>query len=835
MCQGGFLAVLLLAGNLHAAPGFDTSSPVNYFSSIANRFFITQTNFIIPLPWPVFVPGVGFQNGLPTNISTGFIPVYPTNYYTPSVHRILQLSANVYDASTNKTSAAPDDFDYPSVFWPVFGANFTTDPTQPNIWIKGYVEVTNAVGANADYNFPAYSLSVSSDRLAILMNAIGGSNNFNVYGVPWIIGAKKGLPNLNQVSLESFSAITRKLQIVKPSLTADRSTWHTNVQYIVGISNAVVVEAWNSYQSNYSRAVDMGCSDALAMTLTNENGVISPAAVFSTNFVSNNQITVLSNAWSGAGQNWSSNITSSFRFPLLTSVNFMPGDIYSTNTVRTGTFVYVANPLSAGFENTVGYPLPRLGMNLTNRLRFVMVDHATGRVIDYVQLDGMVGQRDFTGAGEMMGPDDWGPGGVWDTNRIPTGSGIINAELSGIENQIEISQEPPPFVVGGYYTPVFSNDWNSAVVQSMGFSSIAGAAQSFNAFFNKNTTVNSNLSMQVPFTPTRTVCVYYTWQANDPLVHYTLSDLIDLTGIIGAPWTNWVNTNLINGFLGQINQRYMPWGGSLNGGIADYNMNLSLKDPMVTRSDDWNFPAGSLNFGSIGSVHRGTPWQTVYLKSAPVDPTLWLNWIGDVSPTDATVSQPKNDWHLVPLLAPLLNPVDPRQLSSANQPDFAALLDGLAVVTNSAPSVYLTMSSNSLQAAIIADGVNALRAAQPGGIFMNLGDILAAPELSVSSPWFDFSGNGDPLTDSDYELIPSQLLARLRPDSVGSVMPGNGGLQIVFTGMDGFAYQVQASTNLTDWVPLATEFTTNGTFVFTDPAGVGLAKRYYRTSLLPNN
>jgi len=116
-----------------------------------------------------------------------------------------------------------------------------------------------------------------------------------------------------------------------------------------------------------------------------------------------------------------------------------------------------------------------------------------------------------------------------------------------------------------------------------------------------------------------------------------------------------------------------------------------------------------------------------------------------------------------------------------------------------------------------------------------VGDVLAAPELSMSSPWLDFSGNGYPLTDSDYELIPSQLLALLRTDSVGSVMPANGALQIQFSGMDGYAYEVDASTNLTDWIPLATEFTTNGSFLFTDPAGTGLSKRYYRTSLLPKN
>jgi hypothetical protein len=810
-CKGGFLAVLLLAGNLHAAPGFDTSSPLNYFSSVADKFLKAQAGLSI------------------TNI-----PVYPTNYYTPSTHRLLQLAANIYDASTNKTSVAPDDFDYPSVFRPVFGISSTDGTT--NIFISGYVEVTSTNPASADYNFPAYSLMVPSDLATVVSDINAGSNNFSVYEVPWVIGAKKGLPNFNQISLESFSAITRKLQIVKPSLTAPRSAWHTNVQYVVAISNAVVVEAWNSYANPYPRAVDMACLDTLAMTLTNENGIITPATDYSTNVSFGMQLpTIASGSWSGAGINFSSNISGSFRFPLLTAATFLPGDIYSTNTVRTGTFVYVPNPLTAGFETTAGYPLPQFGLNISNRVRFVMVDHVSGRVIDYVQLDGMGGQRSLTSAGEMDGNDDWGPGGVWDTNRLPIGSGNLNAQLLGIENQIIASQQVPTIQNPSYPTPVTAKDWNTAVTQAMGFSSIAAAANSFNAFFNKNTNVNNLTVMQVPFTPTRTVCVYYTWQANDPLVHYTLSDLTDLIFATFAPQTNWVYDNIILTNLGQINGRYMPWGGSINGGDLDYNTNLTLKDPMVTRSDDWSFPAGSLDFSSIGSVHRGTPWQTVYLKSAMTDPILWQKWTGNSSPSDAAISQPKNDWHLVALLGPLLNPIDPRQLFSVNQPDFAALLDGFTVLTNSNPPAYLVMSSNSPQATIIADGVSALRASQPGGIFTNVGDVLAAPELSVNSPWLDLSQSSYFLTDSDYELIPSQLLALLRTDSVGSVASANGALQIQFTGMDGYAYEVEASTNLTDWVPLATEFTTNGTFVFTDPAGTSPAKRYYRTSLLPNN
>jgi len=44
---------------------------------------------------------------------------------------------------------------------------------------------------------------------------------------------------------------------------------------------------------------------------------------------------------------------------------------------------------------------------------------------------------------------------------------------------------------------------------------------------------------------------------------------------------------------------------------------LSLKDPMVGRSDDWEFPTNRLpNIGWLGRIHRGTPVANGLSKSA---------------------------------------------------------------------------------------------------------------------------------------------------------------------------------------------------------------------------
>ena len=42
----------------------------------------------------------------------------------------------------------------------------------------------------------------------------------NVYGVPWIIGAKKGFPNFNELAMENAFQLTRKLQVTRTSTNA---------------------------------------------------------------------------------------------------------------------------------------------------------------------------------------------------------------------------------------------------------------------------------------------------------------------------------------------------------------------------------------------------------------------------------------------------------------------------------------------------------------------------------------------------------------------------------------------------------------------------------------
>ncbi len=61
--------------------------------------------------------------------------------YRPAVQRVLQLAANIYDATTNNTFALGKDF--PTVFRPLFQA----EQSNGNVFVNGYTNVSPAVAS----------------------------------------------------------------------------------------------------------------------------------------------------------------------------------------------------------------------------------------------------------------------------------------------------------------------------------------------------------------------------------------------------------------------------------------------------------------------------------------------------------------------------------------------------------------------------------------------------------------------------------------------------------------------------------------------------------------
>jgi hypothetical protein len=830
----GALAVLLWFAGIQGGPGqpLRMDTPIGFFTDTANRL----------------LANAGYTFGVSN------IQVWPVNLYTPSVHRILQVAANLCDATgglgrqerffpiVQPELASGGSPNLPSVFRPVFGHA----GLQSSIYIVGYVEATDASMAGLG---PA-PVPVMRDLCSPRDRALLGENrNDMVYGLPVVIGARKGFPNFNEFAMETMIQLTREIEFRRPDATPLAPVNQTNQMFLLCISNVFGMEAWNSYQAAYPRGLQVTAAVDSFATLSNELGT-----VLMSNVMTRSSATYVSaNTWTGymAG--------GALKLPLdpATNNSIVLNGAYVQST---GQFTNAAAP----FERGLGFPVPHFWLSLRTRARFILADTGVSpnRIIDYVNLDSTQSPLDITlkagtnGLCEAVYIPDGGPGSLWCTNRL------VNADASptyGVLNQIGIC-------LGSIQPGANAGRWNNAANGVIGTT-----ADAINYFRGQlfNTALTQTNKFYAPYNATRTMFWETSWQANDPLVHYTVSDLtspalatncvqVDSRGL-GSTMSN----------LGRINGRYQPWGtppGETLSGSAQDTYNLTLKDPRITRSDDWDFPtAEALSPSWLGRVHRGTPWQTVYLKSALVDYVRWRPWTGnmlvvtnmgqistnlvalynanlqDVSEWsamtyDALFTNPTNDWRLASLLAPLFNTDDPHTLFSVNQPSasaWATVLDGLSALTNVSPAECdaVVMSSNSVQAGIIASAINARRILWPGGQFRDIGDVLLTPELGVASPWLSQKTNL--LTDAAYEALPAQLLSRLRPDSFGSVARSGEAARVGFTGADAYGYTVQVSSNLVDWMTISTNFPINGSFQLIEALPPGSPKDFYRTVLLP--
>jgi hypothetical protein len=557
--------------------------------------------------------------------------------------------------------------------------------------------------------------------------------------------------------------------------------------------------------------------------------------------------------WPGYTNIYPSQAPGSFQIPLQTNFAAVPVSMYRFNSGAP----FLTTNLYLWYEtNATGFgqnPQPHWGLTMTNNLQVIMVDHNTQRLIDYVQLMGPNSIRDISD--EILTDDT---NGFWNT-------ALYKGMPAGISQQYSTSQGQNILTVNNNYnTALWGNTPQKTAYDGInGFRIFTMGAKTFlftyTGYMPDPTQMGmakTTNSMQMPYTPTATTVQDIVWQANDPLVHYMASDLINPTAGTGLQLhLNWP------GNLGQLNQRYQPWGGSPATGMGT-NL-LAIKDPLVTCSDDWDFPDSQpLEVSWLGRVHRGTPWQTVYLKAPDVlsypnnfgiyglnGANVWVNWTGDVNATDAAAMSPVQDWHLASLLACMFNTNDLRSLFSANNPDpnaWQALLDGLTALTNNLTDVQLqsltppqfgviVMSSNSPQASAIADAVEVARTGQPVQFFADVGDILAIPQLTVDSPFLNWSDNVQQqrgISDEAYEIIPSQLLPLLRADSIGSVATANGQVVVQFTGYDSHSYAIEVSSNLVDWTSISTNCPVGGVFSFTNSPTLNANPQFYRSILL---
>lgn len=872
-------------------------TPLRFFTNAADRLLRHQS-----ARWLVGNSNYFFAT-FNTNLSFGIsaIPVEVNGrfVYSSAVNRLLQLAANIYDASTNHSALYGKD--YPSVFRPFFRVdNFH------NVYITGFEDVSVVPPAySPPETDPVFSAPTNAVYLATLA---ANTYHTNIFGVPWIVGAKKYMPGFNQFYQLTYGLVSRDLMIIKPGYGAQLPSFTTNQMYSFAITNKFGFSLWNPYTTNFPvLELRISFNNWLTQTLTNDdlgfnNSPYRPQLNFNTNNTIVLQTSYFPNwpgtVWQGIPPNTAiSGVQLPFLIPMNVTVPLLTNAVY-----------YYGNPgpVAAlggwpGFSPNVGWQLngrsdqlPTFGLQTTNRLQVFVLDKGSDgyfHVLDYVHFAGPEGSQNLNTL--LADPDSTGvPAWMFSTNSY-NGS----ATPYGVVNQINVSRgtETSANTLAPLKMPV---GIPQAVVQLLGPEK---AAQTFfNAFYNVNSLqyglyrvggkpyYNTNNWAQAPYSPFGTFYNYTTWQANDPLVHYLADDLT-----YGDPGTTGAHRNsaLPKVVLNAVPTRWSPWAKGFTfpgGGYPDVSYLTQVKDSLVYRPDDWDFPTGKYpTVGWLGRVHRGTPWQTVYLKSADIETNAsngneaWAIWTGDQQYFqignskfyyDSYLSAPTNDADLFDLFTTRFNDNATRGTLSVNQPHLAAwsaLLGGMVVLTNTTPSpavgtapvtswAVVDPAGAAGAAAPLAELVAAINA-QRGtfvnldgvkGVFERTGDILKTPKLTEQSPflnWNDAAQQQAGISDELYEWLPQQMLGLLRVSSAPryvvycygqALRPAPGGTVTASTtlagGQNSFGlvtnYQVTAESAARAVVRFVPEVLTNNVGI---PTGTNYSTVIENYSVLP--
>lgn len=745
----------LIGGGTRAQAALPWDAPEAFFAQVADGLLAQQL-------------GVRLTN----------IQIAPVNQYDAAVHRLLQVTANVFDATSTNA--------FPSVFRPRFTTNGGA------VFLAGFTHDNRA--------------STLPDWLAS-----------NPYRVPLVIAARKGFPAFNEFVLRTDVVTQRKLQLTRPSNAPGTMPNATNQMYTLTLSNFFGVEAWNPYEAPYPRALILSVSNFTRVTLKNQFGV-QASHEFATLAVSN----VSAHSWTGG-------VYAGFRLPLATNVASLTNVAYrfTDNTFGNSTGV---------FEVVPGFPIPTSVAVVSNALTYLAQDG--DNIVDCTLIDG-VAVVDLHQHLWAFNPYAYTPGmtpallGLWLTNRYAP-----DVPTDGERLQLSICQGGPPTTTTewrefGLVGAITENDRRAAIDM---FRNFCGLAPLYGISFPTNDT----LAMVTPFNPAAKMSWNRTWAKNDLLVRL----LVDKDGFTNYQYLRPLQTasNFQPATLGYLNHSYAPWLGSPHSASYPKFSNRALRDAGVYSADQWNFPTNETPAAHwLGRVHRGTPWQTIYLQADAASMNDWL-----VQGQDPR-THPTNDWRLATLLASWMNTNDVRALHSVNSTNldaWAATLDGLILLSNNLPFAVIgeplqfepiVLSSNSPQASVVAEGIQRTRHAQRGQYFADAGALLAVPELSSTAPWLNL-GTLDQvyfgLNDEAYESLPAQLLSLIRADPVVRATSGAGGVELSVNAFDGYIYRLESSTNLTTWTTLSEPHQpTNGVFTLTVPASNG--PQFFRAVLVP--
>jgi hypothetical protein len=800
-------------------------APLPWFTNAVHRILLTEFTNGLPDASLLASPRTfHLGHGLAvfgTNVIRGVTNIHR---WDARVHRLLQVAANLYDATHYQSAARPGSprGDIPTTFRPILYRQVTNGQTL--VRLAGFAEVVNAGVVSRpwlDLDDPVQLNRLPETPVAADILAKG--QDFNCVGIPWIVGAKKGLPNFQEAFWQSRLQVTRRLRVLKAAADAaltrtnarpwEDGRFQTQVQHRFDVFNSMGMEAWNSYETlSNSAPVRLIATNAFTFSLTDEAGRVQ---VIQTNGVASIPGTVIAAGKWRPGE-------------YLVPLNTMFASSFIYDQVRRAVFpVALAD---AGYVAAEA-PLPRLTLAYTNRLTYMLVDQASGRVLDFVNLKSVLFETNVlrllgeasSGGGASLSMQDF-----WRTNRYGAGTTVT----LGVGQQLDASLGAT--ANGGAFN-LPPDLWRNAIGGQPGIDQIEFEKDGMHYFlYRRPRTPGMRLtpqlvarfggrSVQAGFTPSPSILITDRRQANDPLVHYTREDLAPGTTIFTSP-EGYVEVPLDNGgrfrpgpranigaeasyftnHLGnqpKVVSAYAPWGvnprlgTSVDVGLTDANstaFDVAFKDPLIRRSDDWDFPTNKFpGLGWMGRVHRGTPWQTLYLKG--LRPELgtqsandrylgrksWIAWAGHRD------TRPEADWALLDLFTTAANDNAAKGLLSVNQTNLApwsAIFSGVPVLTNDvgANVARRFIEPASPQMTALHQGIQEARSLQPGGRFRTLGHVLASGSLSASkltnannqvvlrySPFlrpFDPYTNIVQVRDEVVEMLPQQTLSLLRTE-----------------------------------------------------------------------
>lgn len=781
--------------------------------------------------WVRYVAGVAVR---PEFCLTN-IALHPVSEYQAPIHRLLQLAANLYGGLTNQTHQGRV---LPWVFRPRFSTN------EAGVFIAGYEEEAGT----SSLSRPFRDLADPGDLARLRPDD-------NVYGVPLIFSATKGVPNFNEFTCQTVVQVSRYVELRKTSATDRPSA--TNVLYALSISNQFGLEAWNAYKDTYGGPLELRVQSWHTVALSVSNYTPHPRTLLSDRRVFATNLTL---------ESWPAGHFQVVVAPplvLLSNVVYNP-----VPTSDDSPFLPVTTNLNFP---ACGDVLPGIVVHCTNRLQYALVDPEANRFVDLVSFRGLNTTVPVTVPAYESPSQDSGLSRFWLTSRVG-GSTNVGAPTEGLVNQISASLGNTALTTQQMRNWCLPADVDRAKATDLlrhfcGLSPINYRTLEQLRLLQRE--LAGKLALQVPFVFTAKFADTWNWEVNDPAVHYLAGDL-RIPGLLVYGFPSGITRSLCPSWnvqlplvsLGRTNADYLRQqsiASRRTQSPAQYDMELGSPDV-------WSFPATPLvNLHWLDRVHRGTPWQTVYLGGR-ISPNPVSSY-----PAATAALNPTNDWPLARLwlenrLFPETGPALPSDVVLVNNTivgNRAASGGGIAIADGATPALVNNLVvSNSEGVARMGAVAVTLRAndvfGNSGGDYLGLAagptDVSVDPRFVALSagdfrldPVSPLLGKGDPLAldrgwlmaDETARALGAGLevgAAEFRPAlpwvSV-SIHPAEPPAlpSVLLEGFGDLPCVLEASIDLVHWETVAFSGTATYSFLFHPPPALAKDAVFFRARL----